>query len=73
MISSSYLWKIHKAGDIADQINELYDKKLNGKVTCLLVDFGEVTVDFAITYEEKRLKELLLDIQKGFKTDLGIE
>jgi len=72
MISSTFLWKIYKAGDVSQQLNVLYDKKINGKNSCIMIDYGEVTIDFAIKFQEKRLKDLLVEIQKGFKTHLNI-
>lgn len=74
MIPSSFLNLVYKAGDIASQLDQLYDKMLNGGRFVQVIDNpDEVPIGEAIKQQENRLKEYLNDIQKGFKTQFSIE
>jgi hypothetical protein len=72
LIKSSFLYLIYKSGDIASQLDQLYDEKLRGREISTVVGKGQVSIDYGIKLQEKRLKKFLSDIQKGYKTS-GIE
>lgn len=72
MIKSSYLYLIYKSGDIASQLDQLYDEKLRGRKTSNIVGKGQVPIEYGIKLQEERLIKFISDIQKGYKTS-GIQ
>ena len=67
MINSSVLWLFYKIGESSRELNHLYDVKITGKIKKLKqVDGQDITLDQAISKEEKKLRDFISQIPKGF-------
>jgi len=68
MIKSSYLSLVYKAGDIASQLDQLYDQKKRGINKQFMIGKGNLPIEIIIQTQENRLRKILEEIQKGYKS-----